>query len=316
MRTAASTLASLTVSLAGAASAPAQDEGIARGLTWSTPSLLMQEGNPAVKAGDDSPRFNEGHLRSFELPGVKVEGGSSLREEELVGSYKQPRWTATRRFPSTRVYVIPAGKIEVEYWARPTFTRDDKTENRMLGELEVGLGHRFQLDVYFRTDQEDIGSHAEYGAQFEMRYALADWGEIWGNPTFYFEYINLENRPDKIEPKLLLGGEIPSWGEGWHWGLNFVAELEISGREREHEYEFTSGLSKTIVDEKFSVGGEFKFSLVDVNDDRGHFDTPFLLGPTFQYRPVEPMTINLETLVGLGGESPYGQITLNVGWEF
>jgi hypothetical protein len=290
--------------------------------SYDQPLTLSQVANPAdaqkkpvTQSLTEPPKQR---LRSWELPAVMVEGerASTLREEDHVGSYGQPRWTATRRFASTRVYVIPEGKIEVEYWYRPTFTRDNKAETRMLGELEVGLPYRLQLDVYFRTDQDDAGSHMEYGQQIEMRWAFADWGKIWGNPTLYFEYINLEDRPDKIEPKLLLGGEIPQFGEGWHWGVNFVAELEINGQTREHEYEFTSGISKTIIDSVFSVGGEFKFSLIDVNDDRGHYDTPFLIGPTFQWKPLKQMTVNLETLVGLGAESPYGQITLNIGYEF
>ncbi len=278
-------------------------------------ALFQPGGNPGTRASDAAKDHGDGtHLRTFELPAVTVEGAaSSLREEDRVGTYRQPRWTASRRFPSTRVYVIPEGKVELEYWYRPTFTRDDKVETRMLGELEVGLPHRLQLDVYFRTDQPDWDSHAQYGEQIELRWALADWDEIWGNPTLYFEYINLEGRSDKIEPKLLLGGEL---AEGWHWGVNFVAEMEINGPAFEHEYEFTSGVSYTLIDSTFSVGGEFKTSLIDEAGDRGHYTTPYQLGPTFQWKPGGPVTVNLETLVGVGGESPRGQVTLNVGFEF
>lgn len=278
-------------------------------------ALFQPGGNPGTRASDAARDTSTGtHLRTFELPAVTVEGeASSLREEDRVGSYRQPRWTASRRFPSTRVYVIPEGKVELEYWYRPTFNRDDKVETRMLGELEVGLPHRLQLDVYFRTDQADAGSHALYGEQIELRWALADWGEIWGNPTLYFEYINLEGRSDRIEPKLLLGGEI---AKGWHWGVNFVAEMEINGPAFEHEYEFTSGVSYTVIDSTFSLGGEFKTSLIDEAGDRGHYTTPYQLGPTFQWKPAGPVTVNLETLVGVGGESPRGQVTLNVGFEF
>src|SRR4029079_14072784 len=90
----------------------------------------------------DAPR-----QRSFELPPVTVVGEAQpqLKEEERVGSYEQPRWTATRRFPNTRIYVIPEKQVEVEYWIRPTFTRDGTTEIRSLYELEVGLPWRFQL---------------------------------------------------------------------------------------------------------------------------------------------------------------------------
>src|SRR5262245_17120649 len=72
-------------------------------------------------AADQSTQPESGRrLRSWELPPVTVvgESPSSLREEERIGPYGQPRWTAARRFPTTRVYVIPEGKVEVEGWAR------------------------------------------------------------------------------------------------------------------------------------------------------------------------------------------------------
>lgn len=315
-----------TCLLISASMALADEASASSTLATFSPSLTL--GPLTAAAYDDQPESaattaqpgnaaltNPRRLRTYELPALTVEGAppSELRDNELVGPYQQPRWTTSRIFPSTRVYVIPEGKVEVEYWYRPTFTRDNTVETRMLAEVEFGLPHRFQLDLYFRTDQEDAGSHMDFAGQFELRWALADWGKIWGNPTFYFEYIARDNHPDKIEPKLLLGGQ---FGEGWHWGMNFVAELEVQGEEREHEYEFTSALSHTIIDNCFSAGVEFKFSLVDVHGDRGHYQTPFLIGPTFQWRPTGPMYINLETLVGIGAESPRGQITLNVGWEF
>jgi hypothetical protein len=66
-----------------------------------TPSYLLADAPPAPSApAPDSPR-----LRSYELPPVNVVGQkpSDLREEDRVGSYGQPRWTATRRFPNRRV---------------------------------------------------------------------------------------------------------------------------------------------------------------------------------------------------------------------
>src|SRR6185369_13726574 len=142
-------------------------------------------------------------------------------------------------FTSTRVYVIPEGKVEFEYWYRPTFDGDTR-ETRTLYELEIGLPHRFQLDLYLRSDQENNESF-EWAHQIEVRYALADWGKIWGNPTLYLEYINHEDGPDQIEPKLLLGGEI---APRWHWGVNVQAEMEMGG-DREYEYEINGGVSYT-----------------------------------------------------------------------
>ncbi|MEZ6319305.1 MAG: hypothetical protein R3B49_11235 [Phycisphaerales bacterium] len=267
--------------------------------------------------GGGNPAFGPGHQRSWELPPVVVEGESvsGLREEERIGSYGQPRWTATRRFPSTRVYVIPEGKVEVEGWSRATFKRSDQggeTEWRFLQEVEIGLPHRFQLDIYLREDYDTESDDTLWGGQFEVRYALADWGKLPGNPTLYFEYITLEERPDKIEPKVLIGGE---FGEGWHWGANFVFEYELSGA-KEAEYSVTTALSKTIVDEVFSLGVESVFSATDEKGSRGDFNTSFVIGPSVQWKPVHNATINIAPLFGTTNESPVAQVYLNVGWEF
>ncbi|HWB19762.1 MAG TPA: transporter [Phycisphaerales bacterium] len=252
-------------------------------------------------------------LRSWELPPVNVVGSpSALREEELVGSYGQPRWTATRRFPTTRVYVIPEGKVEIEAWARGTFDGDE-SEWRFLQEVEIGLPHRFQLDLYLRQDYDSESNETLWGGQFEFRYAFADWGEIWGNPTFYFEYLYLDSRPDKIEPKLLLGGEI---AEGWHWAVNFVMEWEISGEEEEHEYNITSAISYTLVDSKLSVGVESIYLFADVKGDRGHYTPEFVIGPDVQWHPTEAFYITVAPLFGVNENSPDVQLWLNMGWEF
>lgn len=147
---------------------------------------------------------------------------------------------------------------------------------------------------------------------FELRWALADWNEIWGNPTLYFEYITLAGRPDKIEPKLLLGGEI---AEGWHWGANVVLEWELSG-EREAEYAVTTAISRTIVDEKLSLGVESVLSLTDVKGSRGNFAESLVIGPSLQWKPLPAATLNFAPLIGVTGESPVAQIYFNAGWEF
>lgn len=264
----------------------------------------------AAESGDAGTAAQPPPDRPSELEQVDVTA-SRYRDDDLIGPYNQPRWTTGRLFPSTRVYVIPEGEQEVEFWYRPTFDNGE-TATRWLLEYAVGLPHRFQLDLYLRADQADTGEDPEWGQTIEVRWALADWGVIWGNPTLYFEWLNLNHRPNKIEPKLLLGGDI---APGWHWGVNLVAELEYEGPEREHEYEFTSGISRVIIDSTFAAGLQFKKSWIDVKNDRGNWEKPTFIGPTFQYHPLPEWVINLETLVGTG-HSPDGQITFNTAWEF
>lgn len=254
-----------------------------------------------------------GRLRSWELPAVQVVGeeGSGLREEDLVGSYHQPRWTATRRFPTTRVYVIPEGKVEVELWARGTF-KDGEADWRLLQEIEIGLPYRLQLDIYLRQDYDSATDDTQWGAQFEIRWAFADWGEIWGNPTIYLEYVLLDERPDKFEPKLLLGGEI---AQGWHWAFNFVGEFELGG-EREYEYALTSAVAYSVIDSVLSIGVENILTLTDVAGNRGDYSVSFVIGPSIQWHPVPAMTINIAPLFGVTDESPDAQLWCNFGWEF
>lgn len=303
MRTTTSLVASL-VAAAAAVPAFAQTETGA-------------EGPPPVASAADQPQQR---LRSWEMPPVVVEAKgesvSNLREEDRIGAYGQPRWTATRRFPSTRVYVIPEGKVEVEGWARGTFKRSDqggRTDWRFLQEVEIGLPYRFQLDLYLRQDYSTDGDDTLWGGQFEVRWAFADWGVLPGNPTLYMEYIALEDRPEKIEPKLLLGGEI---AEGWHWGANLIFEYEISGEDREAEYSVSAAISKTIIDEKLSLGIENVFAATDVKGDRGHFETSNVIGPSLQWRPMPALTIHVAPLFGVTNESPVCQLYLNVGYEF
>ncbi|HEV8604651.1 MAG TPA: transporter [Tepidisphaeraceae bacterium] len=289
---------------------------LADDFSFDLPPLLAQVVNPAdaQRRPFTQPEAPPERLRSFELPPVTVvaEKTSDFKEEDRIGSYAQPRWTATRRFTSTRVYVVPENKVEFEYWLRPTINKDGSTETRSLYELELGLPHRFQLDLYLRTDQDGDTGDMLLGEQIEVRWAFADWGKLPGNPTVYFEYVMLEDRPDKIEPKLLLGGQL---APRWHWGANLVAEIELGGP-RSHEYQLTGALSYTLIDSKLSVGGESQLILTDIAGNRGNFTTEVLLGPSVQFRPLPQMTINFAPLVGLTDDSPDAQIYLNIGWEF
>jgi hypothetical protein len=238
---------------------------------------------------------------------------SELREEDLVGPYNQPEWTTARRFPSTRVYVRPPETVAFEYWLRPTIPRHGATQTKTQYEVEIGLPEHFQLDVYMTSNSD--GQKGDFGfneQSVELRWAFADWNAIPMNPTLYLEYTFGDKDPDAIEGKLLLGDEIST---GWHWGLNLVYERQISG-ELQNTYELTGGISRTLSDERFSLGAELKTSLNDVHGSRGDFSKELLIGPSAQYRAGTHVHVDLAPLVGIGGESPAAQIFLVAGYEF
>ena len=286
----------------------------------ATPLLFAQVVNPADKQKKSNERSEqeekpqeEQHLRTWELPPVTVYGKKELREEDRIGSYAQPRWSARRRFSETRIYVRPEGEFEFEYWLVPEFPKEGDREIMKQYELEMGLPYRFQLDLYIVSNQEGNEGPLNFDQEkFEVRWALADWGKIPTNPTLYLEWEAVDSSPDHIEAKLLFGGEIIS---RWHWGANLVFEHETGG-EQENSNELTTGLSYTILDERLSLGAETKLALVDTKADRGNFSKEFLIGPSLQYRPLPQAHIDLSTLLGTTSDSPKDKTLMVLGWEF
>jgi hypothetical protein len=270
-------------------------------------SLCAQVVNPADKQRPPQEPQN---------PPVIVEGRqvSNLREEDRIGSYGQPEWTSRRRFAETRVYVRPEGTAEFEYWLIPeTPPGGGSTETTTQYEFEFGLPNRFQLDLYMVSHQDGNEGALSFDEQkLEVRWAFADWDVIWGNPTAYVEWAATNDGPDHVEVKLLLGGEAIS---SWHWGANLVFEHETGGLQ-ENSYEITAGLSKTLVDRRFSVGAEVKAAWIDDKTDRGNYTEEVLLGPSFQFRPLPNAHIDLAPLFGCTSDSPDSKVTILFGWEF
>ena len=106
-------LTTATVSKADGFFLPAQTAG---GSDQATPVYLDNTiVNPAeeMRRPSSQPYQESGGLtHPWELPPVNVVATSGLREEQRVGSYAQPVWTADRRFaesgsPALRGMVIP-----------------------------------------------------------------------------------------------------------------------------------------------------------------------------------------------------------------
>jgi hypothetical protein len=299
---------------------------IALALLASAGPAQAQVVNPADKSKSSAEDMQSNTERRKEREGrvtrvpsydqlpVKEPPPGGLEEEEEIGAYGQPRWTAHRRFPTTRVYVRPQGFFELEYWLRPKVPRNGgPTDTETQFEAEMGLGYRTQLDVYLNFEKTGHDDHFELAGQsVEVRHALADWDVIPMNPTLYVEYAAEAGGPDVLELKLLLGGELTT---RWHYGINLVFERELSG-ELSNEYQVTSGLSYTILDTEFSAGAEVKASFTDTKEDRGDLTENVRAGPSIQWRPHPAMHIDIAMLIGIGGHSNALEPFIVVGWEF
>ena len=242
------------------------------------------------------------------------------QEEKPVGAYKQPEWTLYRRFPSTRVYIqTPPGSAQYEQWIEVRVPRQSsqKTVTRLRQELAFGLDYRLQLDLYLNSEHiRDVANSTFYlqGWSAEIRWAIADWGMIFGNPTIYFEYLFFNQAPDKIEPKLLLGGEL---GMGWHWGANFIYEREIASLpERDEEFAAVAAVSYTILDQKLSIGTALNFaSETERNGSNSETTNSMLIGPSIQFRPVKKASIDIEPLFGITEESKKMRMFIVFSWD-
>ena len=293
---------------------------IGAGLFALPGSAAGQVVNPADKPADKPAATQEqkpeDRLHTWEMPPVNVFGKAALAEEDRIGDYAQPRWTTHRRFGETRVYVIPKGMIDFEYWLIPKTRKDGTTDTASQYEVEFGLPGRVQVDLYAVAHKEGIdGPFTVSEQKMEVRWAFADWGKIWGNPTLYVEWKNENAAPDHFEGKLLLGGEITS---GWHWGSNFVWEHELGGPQ-ENSNEWTTGLSYTVRDSKASVGVETQLAFVNALDSRGNrgaFEKEFLIGPSLQFRPLPQMHIDFAPLFGVTHAAARSKIFVVLGWEF
>ncbi len=247
-----------------------------------------------------------------QLPAVIVSTNlPALQEASPVGPYQQPEWTTERRFPSTRVYLQQMPwNVGVEHWVRGQYFHDGEAETRFQEEVELGLPHRFQLDLYetWAIDQDRRTDQQECSA--EVRYALADWGKIPLNPTLYLEYAEHDRSANTLEGKLLLGTDFT---QKTHWGLNLACEQGLYGIQNT-ELAASQGLSYTLIDQKLSGGVEMEYYHEKAIGSRGQ--NWFLIGPSLQWRPTPSTHLDLVPLIGCTKYSPEVEAYLVFGYDF
>lgn len=280
-------------------------------LLFVTVSSFGQYSNSAIKNGVDHSTTKTDTTINY-LQEIVV-SSKKVPLMTKVGPYKQPLWTTIRMFPSTRVYVMnPPNTVMYEKWFDIRQRRNGPAQIRMRDEFTFGLGKRLQLDVYSHTVYDGYNGDKEFkwrGFSWEFRYALADWGKIWGNPTIYWETKMLDGRWG-IEPKLLLGDRI---GRNGVWGFNAIYEGNLGGtkEEQEREYAYTASYAK-ILNNDLTLGVSHMFRY---NDYEGG-SQEWYLGPLVQYRFTNKAYLNIEHMPGLNQDSKLSRTTIIFGWRF
>ena len=238
-----------------------------------------------------------------------------LAEDSPADATGRPEWTGARRFPGTRVYIQKAPwEVGLESWWRLKHKRVNTIAHRLLEEVEIGLPGRLQLDLYNDIEGDEQGRFHDQSFNVELRWALAEWGKIWGNPTIYAEYKFADHHwgPDVYEFKLLLGDQL---APRWHWGVNFVWEAETGG-EREQEFQVTGGLSYTLIDGKLGIGVETFYDRDSVKGARGDAVDIFAFGPSIQWRVTKNLHVDLSCLFGTNRDSERQIGYLVIGYDF
>jgi len=233
----------------------------------------------------------------------------AFSEERPVGEFGQPQWVKQRRFSTTRVHLQKdAWEIGVEEWYRVRTYDGGRVTQRSQTEIEMGLPYRMQLDIYEKAihDNEDDKGWQQDEVAVELRYAFANWGAIPLNPALYFEYAFAHEGSDVLETKLLFGDD---FRKGWHWGVNLIHETQAWG-ERTDEFAISGGISKTLIDNCFSVGVEGKWS--HVTDEKSEA----IFGPSVQWRPTANTHLDLVAMGGLTDSSPNTECWLIFGFDF
>jgi hypothetical protein len=146
-------------------------------------------------------------------------------ETRVITYRKSPKYTQDREFTNARLWVLDPGRYTVEqwwtgYWGVPKALSQYGIQNQddqfFQTEIEIGFAPHFQLDIYanyeFAQDQNTgnyLVAHGHTGIAAELRYAIPSyWGQVWGNPTLYFELTSQYYNSPRAEFRLLLGGSM------------------------------------------------------------------------------------------------------------
>jgi hypothetical protein len=225
-------------------------------------------------------------------------------ESAPFGPYGAPEWVTQRRWSTVRAYVLPQGQVEFESWWRGRYYGDGAdSKHRFQEEIGIGLGGRFQLDLYGNVEKEG-DADAEYAAtQVEVRYALANWDCLWGNPTLYGEYkFGANDRSDVWEAKLLLADDFCA-SPCWHWGVNLFYERQIEDEE-EIEWGVSGAVSRSIIDQRLALGVEAKVQRTTAKGSRDDPEIACVIGPSLQIRFDDDTHLDIAPLFGVTDDAP------------
>lgn len=251
------------------------------------------------------------------LPPVTVTATNRLQEERLMGPNQQPQWTARRPFGITRVYVQPPWQMETEFGWDAQYNRGQSPQHEIQQEFELGLPYRFQIDyeIHFANFIDRVssggGSWNYADSEWELRWALADWGKILANPTVKAEWKHDNGGGDSWDTDLLLGDEFT---KGWHWGSDLFWEQGVDG-DLHTERAISLAINYSVIDEKLAIGAEQRLDSTTTAGAR-HAQLSEEVGPSLYWRPTPRTHLSVECLFGVTPYAPHIETFTFFGVDF
>jgi hypothetical protein len=198
-----------------------------------------------------------------------------------VQTYRpSPSDTQIREFTQTRMWVLDPGRYTVEQWWTGQLggqvNGPAADHSFFQSEIEMGVAPHIQVDIYLNLEmvQNDTGGGPPFGPGLhladhtgvaaEVRYALPSyWGEVFMNPTLYFEVASQYYNSPRAEFRLLLGGELFTpkllgaanllYEQNIFWGPTNTVDMEV-GADLGANYDLVDGVVR--VGAEMQTGGD------------------------------------------------------------
>jgi hypothetical protein len=242
------------------------------------------------------------------------------RYETVVSA--SPMWTQDRNFLGVRFWKLDPHHYELEIWYKANWPPPNSHTVQV--ELEMGLTRRLQLDLYENLASEINGdgkrTFSHQGNAVELRIAIPErYGQIWGNPVIYLEWLANHGAPDRAEARLLLGGEL--FTPRLLAALNAVFECNadtLGGSYRgEPEFGVTAAASYEVLRQRLRLGAELSAIFTRETFRRSSTEREIQIGPNLSWHVIgHRLKLHTTLFFGLGGNAPTFApwVILGSGW--
>jgi len=214
-----------------------------------------------------------------------------------------PQWARTQAFPTTRAYVVPASTLLAFFDINAVIgtTDADYVRENARYAMWLGLGYHLVLEASLQvTAFQSAGTLTVNQQAMNIRWALADWGQIVTNPTLAIgvAFNNAAAPTAGLQLNLADG-----WSHG-PWAIDASFARELHGTALTQTYGFTAAMAYAWEHVPVDLGVELfaRLSAGETGENGGlAFEVTeglFLGGPYVRWAPVSEASILFNVAAG------------------